>query len=237
MNRIENIKTNSSNVRLKSVTKDIAGIDIIKFFMAFAVIAIHSRVIGLRGGSEWPQFIEYFIYLAVPFFFIISGYLLAYKLSNRDFSGINCQVFFRKRSLMLFRIFFCWLVIYLPLAVYTYSLEGVPFTTAFFGYIYKVILSGHSLWAWQLWFIYSMAWILLFMSYLRFSKGNLIALAAVFCLISMVNWWFEKYGINSLKLVYVLTHKILGGVFILLLVFFYINLRRIPGLGYIVFLQ
>jgi peptidoglycan/LPS O-acetylase OafA/YrhL len=191
--------------------KDIAAIDVIKFIMAFAVIAIHSRVSGLYGGNVWPTAIGYIISLAVPFFFIVSGLLLSYKIDAQNFTIKETQKYIRRRSFVLFRIFICWLIIYLPIAIYSYSKDGTPFLTAVVGYLYKAVMSGHSLWACQLWFVYSMIWVLLLYSFIRLSNRSLIALALLFIIISMVNIAFQKYGVACFRSVYILTHSTLGG--------------------------
>jgi len=164
---------------LVSKNSDLTGLDIVKFLMAFAVIAIHCRNEGLVGASEWPLGIEWIVKMAVPFFFIASGF---------------------------------WLLIYLPIAIYVYVGDGTIWWKAVAGYVYKVLTGGHSLWAWQLWFIYSMAFVFLLYSITLLSKHTVIALFVFFIMLSFINSAFVQYGIQSLKWVYVLTHSTLGGV-------------------------
>lgn len=191
--------------------KDIAGIDVIKFLMAFAVIAIHCRLSELHGETEWPKAIGFIVSLAVPFFFIASGFLLSRRIDSGNLTDLEKQRFIRKRSLVLFRIFICWLIVYLPIAIYSYSTEGTPLFKAITGYLYKAILSGHSMWAWQLWFVYSMAWVFLLFSFVKLSDRNLIILGLLFIITTILNIGFQKYVISSFKWLYILTHKTLGG--------------------------
>ena len=49
--------------------------------MAFAVILIHFPPVSDIGHEIYPEVIRWLIRLAVPFFFIVSGYF-AYKIIN-----------------------------------------------------------------------------------------------------------------------------------------------------------
>ena len=196
---------------LVSKNSDLTGLDIVKFLMAFAVIAIHCRHEGLVGASEWPLGIEWIVKMAVPFFFIASGFLLARRFDGVDIPTDEQRNVLRRRALTLFRIFGFWLLIYLPIAIYVYVGDGTIWWKAVAGYVYKVLTGGHSLWAWQLWFIYSMAFVFLLYSITLLSKHTVIALFVFFIMLSFINSAFVQYGIQSLKWVYVLTHSTLGG--------------------------
>ena len=69
------------NKACETAVKDIPGIDIFKFIMAFAVILIHFPPVFDIGHEIYPEVIRWLIRLAVPFFFIVSGYF-AYKIIN-----------------------------------------------------------------------------------------------------------------------------------------------------------
>lgn len=96
--------------------KELPGVDIGKFIMAFAVVAIHVSS-GSCTGERLPLLGEWFVNLAVPFFFITSGYLLARKIKAINNSNAIGQMLLR-RALQLFRIFGYWLLIYLPITIY-----------------------------------------------------------------------------------------------------------------------
>lgn len=61
--------------------RQFTGVDVTKFIMAFAVIAIHVSS-GSVVGIPFPEAMQWFNAIAVPFFFITSGYLLGRKLTE-----------------------------------------------------------------------------------------------------------------------------------------------------------
>lgn len=194
-----------------SLHKDYTGIDIVKFLMAFAVIAIHCRHEGLAGVREWPAAVGWFLGLAVAFFFIASGFLVA-RASERSFmDSFEKKAFLRKRALNLFRIYICWLVVYIPIAIYTYVADDTVWWKAIAGYVYKAVISGHSNWAWQLWFVYSMGAVFLIYSFTSFSRRSNFVLFLMFVSISLLNYFYRELGIKGLSGFYLLTHSVLGG--------------------------
>ena len=194
-----------------TLRKDYTGIDIVKFLSAFAVIAIHCRHEGLAGGREWPDVIGWFLGLAVSFFFIASGFLVSRASERSSIDSLEKKAFLRKRALNLFRIYICWLVVYIPIAIYTYVADDTVWWKAVAGYVYKAVISGHSNWAWQLWFVYSMAVVFLIYSFTSFSRRSNFVLFLLFVSISLLNYFHRELGIEGLSGLYLLTHSILGG--------------------------
>lgn len=124
------------------------GIDIFKYIMAFAVVAIHCL-------GEYPVWFQWFIRLAVPFFFVTSGFLLARALDNIKDKDQQV-IFLRERTYKIFRLFGLWVLIYLPLSCVGYVLKGTPLFKIPFLMIYSIIVNGEILYAWALWFLYSL---------------------------------------------------------------------------------
>lgn len=180
------------------------GIDIAKLVMSFAVIAIHAPEFLWPDERTYPCLINWFIRLAVPFFFISSGFLVQKKLDSIEPPP---KKYLHTRSMKLFRIWSLWLLIYLPLAIWGMWHSTESLNEFFFEYIQNLILTGHSLYAHHLWFIYSLAiitWVwslaakntirlwILFGSFVVLSFGGWISKEFVFpgrgCLISLTTW-------------------------------------------------
>lgn len=94
------------------------------------------------------------IRLAVPFFFIVSGYF-AYKI-------INSPDKLRVRGMKMLRIWAIWMLIYFPLQLYS----GFPDAKSVVVYIINVLLYGEEAYAWPLWFLYAQAIFFLIESFL-----------------------------------------------------------------------
>jgi peptidoglycan/LPS O-acetylase OafA/YrhL len=200
-----------------NVNKSYAGIDILKFVMAIAVIAIHcNAVLSVSKGNTnygyiYPTCMNWFIQLAVPFFFIVSGFLLGQKLN--DVSNFNLKKkYLKDRTIHLFKLYGYWLLIYLPISIYSCVTSDVVWWKFIAIEFYRILFCGMSYFSWPLWFIYSMAIILFIYSRVLFSsKWILEVLMCIFLIISFVNWIgvIQDYGLG---IVYKrLSERALGG--------------------------
>lgn len=165
------------------MNKDFTGIDLIKLIMAFAVIAIHAPEYLWPNDRVWPSLFEYFIRLAVPFFFIASGYLIERNLDNITTTADKKDSLIR-RSHRIFKLWLIWSIIYLPLTIWGYCHSQESTQQKILSYLYDLILCGHTLYAQPLWFLYSMAIILSIWGYFGKSAINIIRLFVFFTIIS-----------------------------------------------------
>lgn len=164
--------------------KNLNFIDCLKLIMAYAVIAIHVSAVTRQ---QWPPMFEWFIRLAVPFFFITSGYLLARKISVQ--SDADSRLLLRSRSRKLFRLYGKWLIIYFPIALYYFicvSTRSAGGDVA--RYVSMTLIDGESPYAWPLWFIYSMAIVLLILSFSNRPKRAVSIGMIVFSIIYLINF-------------------------------------------------
>lgn len=60
------------------------SIDLFKLFFAFAVVSIHTRPLVYCSVDWITRLNEIIVTLAVPFFYIVSGFLLGKKISSRN---------------------------------------------------------------------------------------------------------------------------------------------------------
>lgn len=188
------------------------GVDIVKFIMSFAVIAIHVPEYLYPEDRIHHPAINWFIRLAVPYFFICSGFLIQQKMNGQT----TCQhkSYLKSRASKLFRIWCIWLLIYLPLAVY--GLHNTSGTISFkiTQYLESILLTGHSLYAQPLWFIYSMAIISLIWSF--FVKDNnsisqLCGLFVSFTGLTFFGWLISNHLIETSTYIVQLSTWAFGG--------------------------
>lgn len=163
--------------------KNLNFIDCLKLIMAYAVIAIHVSAVTRQ---QWPPMFEWFIRLAVPFFFITSGYLLARKISDQ--SDADGRLLLRSRALKLFRLYGKWLLIYFPVALYYFICVSTrPAGADVVRYVSMTLIDGESPYAWPLWFIYSMAIVLLILSFSGRPKRAASTGMIIFSIIYLIN--------------------------------------------------
>lgn len=192
--------------------QDYTGVDIMKFFMALCVIAIHVNSAECVT-THWPMAIEWLINQAVPFFFICSGFLLAKKLEKIDDRNEHITTI-RRRAVTIFRIFVCWLLIYLPITIYVNLNNDISFTKDLINYFGRIIVSGESQYAYPLWFLYSMGIVLMAYSLLYKVKNIEYKLLALFAIVLALNNFIsvnESIAGNLGKWFALLTSRSLGG--------------------------
>lgn len=90
------------------------SIDLLKFLMSFMVVAIHTN--PLQNINYYLNFgiVDYTARLAVPFYFMCTGFLLFKKCSIDD---LNVNII-KSYIFKLFRLYIIWTIIYLPIICY-----------------------------------------------------------------------------------------------------------------------
>lgn len=172
------------------------GVDIIKFIMSFAVIAIHAPEYLWPNERNYYWLIDWIIRLAVPFFFITSGFLIQKKMDNLANQNI-CREYLRTRASKLFRIWAIWLFIYIPLALWGMHDMEVSMPQLCLTYIEGILLTGRSIHAQPLWFIYSMAIIIWMWSFFLKKRAWLWILFISFVGLSLLGVYNQMYWKNK----------------------------------------
>ena len=90
-------------------------IDVMKFFMAIMVIALHAN--PLSDYSFWGNYMitQCLTRVAVPFFFIAAGFFLFRKMTLESLDGAAV----RSYVIRILRLYCIWCLIYLPLIIYS----------------------------------------------------------------------------------------------------------------------
>lgn len=100
-------------------------LDIAKFISALLVIAIHCAPFIQVDESVNFVFVQIFARLAVPFFFITSGWLFFRKIDPKQgMKDINNVSALKHYWFRIFKIYVIWSVLYLPLMIVTWIQGG-----------------------------------------------------------------------------------------------------------------
>lgn len=111
-------------------------LDLLKFFMAFMVVGIHSDLLHDHSTFFSTLLTSYLFRIAVPVFFMINGYFAASALSALSRFGMwFCRVFV---------LYVVWMAIYLP--AYSPFLKTLPLTV-------QILVLGH----FHLWYLIATA--------------------------------------------------------------------------------
>lgn len=170
------------------------SIDLVKFIMAIVVVAIHTRPLADFQVPILLDFYQKFVRLAVPFFFVATGYLISLKIS---FPLKETDAPIIKKSLIKFlKLYVIWMLIYTPLSIY-HSVEiNRPIQEVVLSYIRGLFLTGKQYNSSHLWYllstIYSLA-ILHFAARHKAKIGHVIFVGIFFFFISVYSDYIVAY--------------------------------------------
>ena len=189
--------------------KNYNGIDLFKFIFAVIVVMIHAKPFAdISETFNW--FISNSLFnLAVPFFFITSGFLLFGKIKNisNSIEKVNAV---KKYVLHILKIYVVWTVLWLPLKMLGWYTGGGITTKKLFSHLLDFILTGTT--GDALWYLLALVFSAIVYSFItkngqKRRKLILIASAVIYLvgvLISsynqlfdgfvLVDWYFGIFG-------------------------------------------
>ena len=161
----------SSQASACQVRKDYPSIDLLKFLCAMLVVAIHVPPLGEYAfSSAWLLnygIQQYVARLAVPFFFMCTGFLI-FRTSDSDrFSFASGW----KQACKLYRLYLLWTVLYLPLSIRNILQDNGSLLNAATVFIRDFLFVGSYF---HLWYLNAAAFAVLLVSLLLSKKANLV---------------------------------------------------------------
>lgn len=137
--------------KLSLVQKEYKVLDVMKFVMAIVVVAIHTRPEMSFSSPFVIRLFESVYSIAVPFFFMASGFLLFRKiLLPLNEEGEQRIKSYLKR---MCRLYLVWTIIYLPLTIYGFYIDGLSPIKAVAVFIRNTLLVGENFMSWPLWYL------------------------------------------------------------------------------------
>jgi len=215
------------------------SIDLFKFIMAFVVVAIHTAPLVVCENEIITKAYYFLIELAVPFFFLSTGYLLGLKM-DYPFKEDKDSNVIRKRALRILRMYISWMLIYTPLAVFGFLIEGRTVRYSIYLYLRGFFFLGEQYNSWQLWYLLVMFYALVVIYFLirkKISHKGLLIIAAIFSFLSILLDYFMNIDIDLLpsslfRIRDVFEHTIVYGRFFSGLVYIPVGIciscRKIP---------
>ena len=178
------------------------SLDIAKLLMAICVVAIHTHPLE-NVSTQWVNAIyESIVTLAVPFFFLCSGFLLAKKMIEPYNSEENIPKI-KATLLRITKMYLIWSLIYLPLAVYGYYLEQYSFVKSVVYYIRGLLLIGEHYNSYPLWYLLSTIFACIFilaLYKLKLSHKSVVIIGFVIIVIAFATSHLVLYEGNLPKI-------------------------------------
>ena len=161
-----------------------SGLDLLKFFFAIVVIAIHTHPFYNYPCIESSRLYGMICEGAVPFFFVCSGFFLGLKIYKQPSVSDQPENIYTTEKAYLLRIaklYLTWTMIYLPLAIYGFHLENYTWLHSAIVYVKQIILVGENYCSWPLWYLLSTVYCALFL--LLFHKKSIKTILLIGALI------------------------------------------------------
>lgn len=154
--------------------KQYAAIDITKYVSALLVVCIHTYPLIDISETLNTYFLQTVCRIAVPFFFMISGFFLFRKINGTQ----QDNEVLKKYLWRLLKLYLIWTVIYLPYTIYNY-LQADTGILGIASYLRDFILNGSY---YHLWFLPALMTGTLIVYYLYKKKGIVFTLKVAFIL-------------------------------------------------------
>ncbi len=124
---------------METKSMEYKSLDVFKFIFAILVVMIHTKpFMDISENVNW--FISNsFLNLAVPFFFITSGFLFFEKLKRTETDKVGAV---KKYILHIFKMYVVWSIIWLPLKILGWHTEGGIDSSDILGWIKIFFLTG-----------------------------------------------------------------------------------------------
>ena len=171
--------------------KEIIGIDVMKAFFAICVVTIHTHPYTnfISAPFTAMRFCDILLLLAVPFFFITTGFFIGKKLQS-SFSDEKNKAILKYYLLKYVKLYLIWTAVYLPITLYYYiAISEQSVVMMFVDFLRGLLFRGEHWNSWMLWYLLSMIYALLFFSLIRRLKGNygiVYIISALIFVLSMI---------------------------------------------------
>lgn len=148
------------------------GIDLSKFILAIFVVAIHTHPFESIQNPEFKLIWFTLLNLAVPYFFIASGFFLFIKLSNHaDFSSRLKVV--KTYTIRIIKLYIYWTILFLPITIWDLANNQLPISKDAVSFFRGFLLIGENFYSWPLWYLLSMIISLIIIYFLMLKKVKL----------------------------------------------------------------
>ncbi|MBO1003880.1 acyltransferase family protein [Pseudogracilibacillus auburnensis] len=163
------------------------GIDVARVIAAFLVVCVHTDPLMTYSANGNYFLVSVIARLAVPFFFVVSGFFFGKKLSVDTALGSDLYVLFPVLKKLL-TIYMVWLLIYLPLQILLWVRSGDPWHY-WLSFLQKSIFEGSY---YTLWYLTGLMFALAF-SYILFKLFKPQTVLFITLILFIIGTLFQSY--------------------------------------------
>lgn len=178
----------------KHIEKDqkFESIDAAKFIMAIFVIAIHTQPFENFPSSSFVKEYDFLVALAVPFFFIASGYFIYSGYFHRCNEPSQAISYLKNKLKDTIKKYLLWTLLYLPLTFYGFYYFKFNALYSFLSFLRGVFIAGENFLSWPLWYLLALI-TSTGLIYLLFLRNHSIMKSAIVCLLVYLAYSLVRY--------------------------------------------
>lgn len=128
--------------------KEFSYVDYMKLLMACFVIGIHTSLSSACQNEFHTKIINLLFAIAVPYFFICSGFFL---FKNNGKVDIHHRMIQYAKGIT--SMYIIWTLIYLPITIYSYHADGLSLRQGVLTFIRGFLFIGEHSYSWPLWYL------------------------------------------------------------------------------------
>lgn len=158
-------------------------IDLLKFICAFLVIGIHTRPFQVSSDLLDRLFYYDISNYAVLFFYACTGYFLVAGSADRS---LNERLSIRIKKVL--RLYIIWSIIYAPLTLYGWRMEGKWKPIYLLLCVRNYIFVGENYYSWTLWYLNGLIFALILIKLLlkKYSIDQIFGLGSILYIVGIV---------------------------------------------------
>lgn len=178
-------------------------VDYLKFFMSMVVVAIHTHPFADFESSLTENLFQTVASMALPFFFIASGFFLFYNRPSSKVVQIQLCI---KTIKKISRFYIYWTVIYFPLTIVGFLRDGLSLRTSVCVFLRNFFLVGENYYSWPLWYCLALivaVLLIIFFMKIGFGTYRILFISFVFFVLGQVIDHFINFSeLNDLLMIY-----------------------------------
>lgn len=200
------------------------ALDVFKLIFALSVVAIHIDPMVSQEGNYIYKVYQSFIYLAVPFFFLTTGFLMGESLYTIN-DNINEKDFLINKIKKYAWLYLTWTIVYAPLAIWHYIYSNMKSFEIIKDLVKGFFWIGENYNSYILWYLLSSLYSLIFIYFFRKMKITYNHILIISVLVALVAILLVDYKNGVFKLS--------GFVGMIFLKFSNVGARVVTGFFYI----
>lgn len=186
----------NKNISQENKCSQKCAVDFLKLIMAFFVVGIHSQL-SKFFGPVGEGVLDNIFALAVPYFFICSGYFLFNKINISNINKENSIVITNYLKKII-KLYIVWSIIYLPLTIYGELFVWKTSTVkAVVKIIKNYILVGENFYSWQLWYLLGLIVAVIIIYFLAKLKLNYKIITIISLVLFLIGIGIDTLSVNE----------------------------------------